>query len=151
MLRIPHCLDNRLTGGGKVVSSMHRPRSIPEKHYFSASDNHFCQSLSELQGIERLKLKKFILHIWSRTHDLPTCNIVSQLLREWVQEFDVPQLSPLVAGFPWNLPGFECRSGHVGFEEEKVAMWRIFNEHFSSLCQSSFQARHHLQSGEVLQ
>jgi hypothetical protein len=27
MLRIPHCLDNRLTEGGKVVSPMHRTRS----------------------------------------------------------------------------------------------------------------------------
>jgi hypothetical protein len=25
MLRITHCLDNRLTGGGKVVSPTHRP------------------------------------------------------------------------------------------------------------------------------
>jgi hypothetical protein len=25
MLRIPHCLDNRLTDGGKVVSPTHRP------------------------------------------------------------------------------------------------------------------------------
>jgi hypothetical protein len=36
MLRIPHCLDNRLTDGGKVVSPTHRPRSTPHKHYFSA-------------------------------------------------------------------------------------------------------------------
>jgi hypothetical protein len=29
MLMIPHCLDSRLTDGGKVVSSTHRPRSTP--------------------------------------------------------------------------------------------------------------------------
>jgi hypothetical protein len=42
MLRIPHCLDNRLTDGGKVVSLTHRPRSTPKKHYFSASGTHYC-------------------------------------------------------------------------------------------------------------
>jgi hypothetical protein len=41
ILRIPHCLDNRLTDGGKVVSLKHRPRSIPQKH-FSTSGTHFC-------------------------------------------------------------------------------------------------------------
>jgi hypothetical protein len=39
MLRIPHCLDNRLTDGGEVVSLTHRPRSTPHKH-FSASGTH---------------------------------------------------------------------------------------------------------------
>jgi hypothetical protein len=42
MLKIPHCLDSRLTDGGKVVSPLHRPRSTPHKHYFSVSDTHFC-------------------------------------------------------------------------------------------------------------
>jgi hypothetical protein len=41
MLRISHCLDNQLTDGGEVVSPTHRPRSIPHKHYFSASGTHF--------------------------------------------------------------------------------------------------------------
>jgi hypothetical protein len=41
-LRIPHCLHSRLTDGGKVVSLTHRPRSTPQKHYFSASGIHFC-------------------------------------------------------------------------------------------------------------
>jgi hypothetical protein len=40
-LRIPHCLDSRLTDGGEV-SPTHRQDSTPEKHYFSASDNSFC-------------------------------------------------------------------------------------------------------------
>jgi hypothetical protein len=34
MMKIPHCLDSRLTDDGKVVSPKHRPRSIPQKHYF---------------------------------------------------------------------------------------------------------------------
>jgi hypothetical protein len=32
MVRIPHCLHNRLTNDGKVVSLTHRPRSAPQKH-----------------------------------------------------------------------------------------------------------------------
>jgi hypothetical protein len=42
MLRIPHCLDSRLTDGGKAVSPTHRPCSIPQKQYFSVSGTHFC-------------------------------------------------------------------------------------------------------------
>jgi hypothetical protein len=42
MLWIPYCLDNGLTDSGKVVSLMRRPRSTPQKHYFSASGTHFC-------------------------------------------------------------------------------------------------------------
>jgi hypothetical protein len=42
MLRIPRCPDNRLTGGGKVVSPTHRLRSTPQKHYFYASGTNFC-------------------------------------------------------------------------------------------------------------
>jgi hypothetical protein len=37
MSRIPHCLDNRLTDGGKVVSPtacQHRPCSIPQTNIF---------------------------------------------------------------------------------------------------------------------
>jgi hypothetical protein len=34
MLRIPHCLDNRLIDGGKVVSPTHRPHFTPQKHFF---------------------------------------------------------------------------------------------------------------------
>jgi hypothetical protein len=34
MLRIPHCLDNQLTDGGKVVSPTHPPHVTPQKHYY---------------------------------------------------------------------------------------------------------------------
>jgi hypothetical protein len=34
MLRIPHCLDNRLRDGGKVVSPTHPPHFTPQKHYY---------------------------------------------------------------------------------------------------------------------
>jgi hypothetical protein len=43
MLRIPHCLENRLTDGGKVVSPTHQPHFIPQKHYyFYVSGTYFC-------------------------------------------------------------------------------------------------------------
>jgi hypothetical protein len=34
MLRIPHCLDKRLTDSGKVVSPTHPPHFAPQKHYY---------------------------------------------------------------------------------------------------------------------
>jgi hypothetical protein len=43
LLGIPHCLDNQLTDGGKVVSLTHRPRFTPQKLNFSTSDTHFFQ------------------------------------------------------------------------------------------------------------
>jgi hypothetical protein len=80
MLRIPHCLDNRLIDGSKFVSPTHRPPlnnyhslalvrertnrppSTPQKHYFSASGTHFCQRLSKPQSLVKPeglgKLKK---------------------------------------------------------------------------------------------
>jgi hypothetical protein len=42
MSRIPHCLDSRLSDGGKVVNPTHQPRSTTQKHYFSAYRTHFC-------------------------------------------------------------------------------------------------------------
>jgi hypothetical protein len=36
MFRIPHCLDNRLRDGGKVVSPTHWPRFTPQKHCWAA-------------------------------------------------------------------------------------------------------------------
>jgi hypothetical protein len=35
MLRITHCVDNRLIDGGKVVSLTHPPHFTPQKHYYS--------------------------------------------------------------------------------------------------------------------
>jgi hypothetical protein len=34
MLRIPHCLDNQLTDGGKVFSPMHQQNFTPHTHFF---------------------------------------------------------------------------------------------------------------------
>jgi hypothetical protein len=82
MLRIPHCLDSRLTDGCKVVSLTHRPSSTPHKPYVSATGSNFCYRLSNLQGLVRPeglgKLKKYIHLKGSRTLDLPACTIVPQ-------------------------------------------------------------------------
>jgi hypothetical protein len=57
---IPHCLDNRLTDSGKVVSPKHRPGSTPQKIYFIYSGTHFCSRLSKHLGLVRLEgLDKF--------------------------------------------------------------------------------------------
>jgi hypothetical protein len=54
MLRIPHCLDNRLTNGGKFVSPTHSPHFTPQKnYYFYVSDFHFCSRLCKSQGLVR--------------------------------------------------------------------------------------------------
>jgi hypothetical protein len=51
---------------------------------------------------------------------------------------------------PWR-PGFEPRSGHVGFVVGKVALGQVFSEYFGFLRQSSFHQflhnHHHLSSG----
>jgi hypothetical protein len=62
MLRIPHCLNNRQTDGGKVLSIAHWPLSTPQKHYLSASGTHFLleaesQGLVRLEGLGKLKKK----------------------------------------------------------------------------------------------
>jgi hypothetical protein len=45
MLRIPHCLDNRLTGGGEVVSLTRRPLSTLQKYFPSVYDTQFSERL----------------------------------------------------------------------------------------------------------
>jgi hypothetical protein len=85
MLRIPHCLDSRLTEDGEVVSPMHLPRSTAQKHYFSVSGIHFCYRPREPQSLLRPeglgKLKKCIYLIGCRIRDLPACSVVPQPLR----------------------------------------------------------------------
>jgi hypothetical protein len=62
MLRIPHCLDTRLTDGGEVLDLIHWQRSTPLKHYFSPSG-----TLSKPHDI-----------IGTRTRGFPVCSIVPQ-------------------------------------------------------------------------
>jgi hypothetical protein len=45
MLKIPHCLDNRLTDGGKVVSPTFQPHFTPQKP----------QGLVRPEGLDKIK------------------------------------------------------------------------------------------------
>jgi hypothetical protein len=52
--------------------------------------------------------------------------------------------------FPPRLPGFELRSGNVGFVVVKVALGQVFSEHFGFPYQFSFHRllhTHYLSSG----
>jgi hypothetical protein len=79
MSRTPHCLDSRLTDGGKVVSPTHRPRFTPHKAYFYVSGTDFCQRPSKPQGLVRPeglgKFKKKNHFIGFRTRDFPVWSI----------------------------------------------------------------------------
>jgi hypothetical protein len=59
-------------------------------------------------------------------------------------------------GFSRRRPGFDPRSGHVGFMVDNVALWQVFSEYFGCPCQFSFHRllhthhhhhHHHLSSG----
>jgi hypothetical protein len=61
----------------------------------------------------------------------------------------VSQLRGLVAGCPPRRPGFEPRSGHVGFVMDKLALGQVFSEYFGFPWQFSFRLlhAHHISSG----
>jgi hypothetical protein len=103
MLRIPQYLDNRLPDGGKIFSFKHRPRSKPQKHYFSASGTYLCHRLNKPQSPSRLeglgKLEKKIIHlIGSPTHDLPACS-------KCLNHYATACLLQCVPGGGGHLPG----------------------------------------------
>jgi hypothetical protein len=53
-------------------------------------------------------------------------------------------------GFPTRLAVFDLRSGHVGFEVDKVTLGQVFFEYFGLPCQLLFRRLphiHHLSSG----
>jgi hypothetical protein len=61
-----------------------------------------------------------------------------------------PQLKGLVAGFPQRRPGFNPRSGKVGFVVDKVALRQVFSEYFGFPCHSFHQILHpHNHPGQV--
>jgi hypothetical protein len=49
---------------------------------------------------------------------------------------DVLQLRRLVAGFPLLWPGFEPRSGHVGFVVDREALAKVLSQNFDISCQA---------------
>jgi hypothetical protein len=83
MSRITHCLGNRLSAGGEVVSLTHLPCFIPPKQ-FSASVNLFCYRVSKSQSLVRSevvgKWLTFNYTIRSRTRVLLARSIVPEPL-----------------------------------------------------------------------
>jgi hypothetical protein len=58
MLRIPHCLDNRLIDGSKVVSPTHQLYFTPQKHYyFNVSGTHFYLYCTQKPGDSSTEFK----------------------------------------------------------------------------------------------
>jgi hypothetical protein len=79
MLRIPQCLDNRITDGSEVVSLVHQPCSTPPIYFLVLIS---VRGWSRPQGIVQLeesgKLKKFNELCGTRNINLPACSIMPQ-------------------------------------------------------------------------
>jgi hypothetical protein len=56
----------------------------------------------------------------------------------------VPQLRRLASGFPLRRPGFDPRSGHVGFVVDKMVLGQVFSEDFGFPGQFSFHQMLHI-------
>jgi hypothetical protein len=76
MLRIPHCLESQIAGGGEGVSLT---CSAPQKHYFLLVVNMINSQLSGI-FMQLAKLLRFsgrnacvLIHHWHHSH-LPSCS-----------------------------------------------------------------------------
>jgi hypothetical protein len=74
MLRVPHCLDNTLTDGGKVVSLKLRPHFTPQKYFFSSSPILICVRGPRFGKFK--EEKKNIDLVGTGTRDLAACSTV---------------------------------------------------------------------------
>jgi hypothetical protein len=108
MLKIPHCLDNLLIDGGKVVSPTLRPHFTPQKHEFFLMFPVLIsvrgpQGLVRPEGLGKLKFHL----IRSRTRDLLACSFIYIYLYS-ITNFKNPGQFPLVTHIATdNLP-FDC-------------------------------------------
>jgi hypothetical protein len=107
-----------------------------------------------MRGIEENFAQSFDKEIWRKESlgrpKLRWENNIKLDLKVIEWEGAVPQLKRLVAGFPPRRPGFDPRSGHVGFVVDKVTLGQVFSD-FGFPCQYSFHQllhnHHHLSSG----
>jgi hypothetical protein len=92
MLRIPHCLDNRLIDGGKVVSPTHRPHFTPQKYTHTHTHTHTQCVHKVYSGFWKILARKQI--------ELATCGLRQITAKLW-KFFHWPQYTsmwaPLVA------------------------------------------------------
>jgi hypothetical protein len=122
MLRISHCLDNRLTDGGKAISLKHRQRSTPQRHYFllllliSVRGWVNPQGLLWLEGLG--KLKTFIHLTGFRTNDLPACSIVPQL-----RCYRVPRKEARLISWSQTNPNFWMYTKDVSEQGAQKNIW----------------------------
>jgi hypothetical protein len=65
MLKIPHCLDNRLTDDGKVVGPMHI--EILWRHIIIVSINLMLRAI-EVQHLAATRGKELLVEVLSRIH-----------------------------------------------------------------------------------
>jgi hypothetical protein len=83
MLRIPHCLDIRLTDAVTLPASQTQCALLPRNIYISVTVTHLCYRLCKPQGLVcwkgLVKLIKIIQLIGSRYSDFPACSMVSFL------------------------------------------------------------------------
>jgi hypothetical protein len=80
MSRFTHFLDNRLTGGGEVVSLTRWPRFTPRKIVqilISVRARVNPRAMVWREGVGKFQVKSYD-HIGNRTHDHPACSIVPQ-------------------------------------------------------------------------
>jgi hypothetical protein len=55
MLRTPHCVGNRLTDGGKLISFRHRQISTLTKYFLFLSLEFILLETRQFQGVEQLE------------------------------------------------------------------------------------------------
>jgi hypothetical protein len=82
-----------------------------------------------------IRTKKAEMGWVPKTHGRETKFMYTSVRKTWRA---VPQLRRLVAGFPPRRPGFQPRSGHVGFLVDKVELRQVFSDYFGFPCQFSF-------------
>jgi hypothetical protein len=86
------------------------------------------------------KLRQFDVFFWLRLQHQKNTYLLL------LYEMAVPQVRRLVAGFPPLRPGFESRSGNVGFVVDKVALGQVSSEYSGFSCQFSFHRLLHIQN-----
>jgi hypothetical protein len=104
MVRIPCCLDIRLTDGREVVSLTHLPRSALQKHFLVLNSGSGRVNRRTIVRQERSSnLKKFSDLIGTRTRDLPAASAKAIFCH--VREISADVACSQDLCLRWYLPG----------------------------------------------